>query len=261
MRELREARAHLERSIGTPSEQDAIDRYVESIGLLMLVGTDRDVRREGISLTGAALFEIETQEPGAPGLHPPDIGAGGLRERLQELGFDAPTTERVLSRFWLRMRRSAMRSSGLVSGSSSGAEVAFDPGLVQKEDELPWLLFRAKELTRGQAPDSRDLLTVLFEPNLRSALVLSLLNVAPDFLDSSAVDHIDRVAQRDLLERVTNGARDEARQLGDRVVGSEHVLIGLLRESQTWAAAELTRRGASLERTRATVRDLRSSLE
>jgi RNA polymerase sigma factor (sigma-70 family) len=60
-------------------------------------------------------------------------------------------------------------------------------------------------------------------------------------------------------ERVCNyHAYSEARELGDRFVGTEHQLLGVIREGNSRAARLLISRGADLERTREAVQSVRA---
>ena len=65
-----------------------------------------------------------------------------------------------------------------------------------------------------------------------------------------------------MFERFTNEARNvvicaqqEARRLGHDCTGTEHVLLGLVREGEGLAALVLTKLGADLEAVRAGVLD------
>src|SRR5438067_825444 len=52
-------------------------------------------------------------------------------------------------------------------------------------------------------------------------------------------------------KRVVTQAVDEARQFGHAYIGTEHLLLGLLREEETIAHSVLTRLGVTLEEARA----------
>ena len=65
-----------------------------------------------------------------------------------------------------------------------------------------------------------------------------------------------------MFERFTNGARNvvmaaqqEARRLGHDCIGTEHILLGLVREGEGLAALVLTKLGVDLEAVRARVLD------
>jgi ornithine carbamoyltransferase (EC 2.1.3.3) len=60
-------------------------------------------------------------------------------------------------------------------------------------------------------------------------------------------------------KRVLDLAYDEARQMGDTEVGSEHLLLGLIREAGGGAADLLTSMGVQLETARQAVRTLRTT--
>src|SRR5579875_1111943 len=57
-------------------------------------------------------------------------------------------------------------------------------------------------------------------------------------------------------KRVIDLAYDEARQLGNNYVGTEHLLLGLIREDEGLAGRVLTKLGVDLDRTRAEVQYL-----
>ena len=57
-------------------------------------------------------------------------------------------------------------------------------------------------------------------------------------------------------KRVIDLAYDEARQLNNNYIGTEHLLLGLIREGEGLAGRVLSRLGVDLERTRAEVRRL-----
>jgi len=65
-----------------------------------------------------------------------------------------------------------------------------------------------------------------------------------------------------MFERFTNEARNvvmaaqqEARRLGHDCIGTEHILLGLVREGEGLAALVLTKLGVDLEAVRARVLD------
>src|SRR5438270_9853256 len=60
-------------------------------------------------------------------------------------------------------------------------------------------------------------------------------------------------------KRVIDLAYDEARQLDNNYIGTEHILLGLIREEEGLAGKVLNKLGASLEKTREIVLDLQDS--
>ena len=59
-------------------------------------------------------------------------------------------------------------------------------------------------------------------------------------------------------ENVIALAYAEARQLGNAYIGTEHLLLGLLREEAGLAAKVLTEHGATLDRVRQEVQSMQS---
>lgn len=66
-------------------------------------------------------------------------------------------------------------------------------------------------------------------------------------------DKLDRFTKRS--RQALTLAQDEAQRLGHRYIGTEHLLLGLLREEQGVAAKVLTHMGVSLERVRQMVEE------
>lgn len=62
--------------------------------------------------------------------------------------------------------------------------------------------------------------------------------------------HLTKMAQSADTRQVIQFAIDEARKLGHRYVGTEHLLLGILREGQTVAAMTMVQRGVKLEQLR-----------
>ena len=60
-------------------------------------------------------------------------------------------------------------------------------------------------------------------------------------------------------KRVIDLAYDEARQLGNNYIGTEHLLLGLIREGEGLAGRVLAKLGVELERTRLVVTDLQDN--
>ena len=98
--------------------------------------------------------------------------------------------------------------------------------------------------------------------------ILNLLGVGPGRIRSE----IERVIARGdgsaraklqltpRAKRVIDFAHIEARQLNDPYIGTEHLLLGLLRVDEAFAARALDKLGITLEGVRATLSDLRSGL-
>lgn len=60
-------------------------------------------------------------------------------------------------------------------------------------------------------------------------------------------------------KRIIDLAYDEARQLSNNYIGTEHILLGLIREAEGLAGRVLTKLGVTLERTREEVRKLQDN--
>ena len=60
-------------------------------------------------------------------------------------------------------------------------------------------------------------------------------------------------------KRVIDLAYDEARQISNNYIGTEHILLGLVREGEGLAGRVLAKLGVELERTRREVRELQDS--
>ncbi|MFQ5410897.1 MAG: Clp protease N-terminal domain-containing protein [Phycisphaerae bacterium] len=71
--------------------------------------------------------------------------------------------------------------------------------------------------------------------------------------------HQTKMAQRDDTRQAIQFAIDEARKLGHKYVGTEHLLLGVLREGSNIPARLLTDRGIKLERLREEVLTLLGS--
>ena len=66
-------------------------------------------------------------------------------------------------------------------------------------------------------------------------------------------DRLDRFTKR--ARQALTLAQDEAKRLGHGVIGTEHLLLGLLREGQGTAAKVLTRMGVDLDQMRQMVEE------
>lgn len=70
------------------------------------------------------------------------------------------------------------------------------------------------------------------------------------------VDVVEKLLQSAEVKAAINHAIEEARALHHNYVGTEHLLLGLLHDSETIAAQVLTNLGLNIEATRNAVRDL-----
>ena len=61
---------------------------------------------------------------------------------------------------------------------------------------------------------------------------------------------MDKQSPTPLAKKVIEYAIEEARSLNDKYIGTEHILLGLLRESEGTAAQVLVNLGVSIERVR-----------
>jgi ornithine carbamoyltransferase len=106
------------------------------------------------------------------------------------------------------------------------------------------------------------LLGLLREPDSIALLVLEHLGASPGRLRTELELQLPRASTAvgtDLelnpsAKAVMNSAYEEARRLEDHYVGTEHVLLGLIRQQDSVAARILTRQGAELDRARTEVR-------
>lgn len=104
------------------------------------------------------------------------------------------------------------------------------------------------------------LLGIIAEPDSGAAIVLGQLGVDSDDI-RSAISYIVRDGSAMILEprftqraqRAIALARDEARRLDATTPGTEHLLLGLLREGSNIAATILERLGVAFARVRTVV--------
>lgn len=109
------------------------------------------------------------------------------------------------------------------------------------------------------------LLALLREPDNVAARVLDRLGINLEHLRFELERHLQRGERKGLQEtqltprakRVIDLAYDEARLLGDNYIGTEHLLLGLIREEEGLAGRVLNQMGVDRERTRAEVKKLR----
>ena len=83
---------------------------------------------------------------------------------------------------------------------------------------------------------------------LNQLLIEALSNYQPTWIPGKHLSRLNEHAQR-----VLTLAREEAQSFNHHYIGTEHVLLGLLREQQGLAAQVLSTLGVELEATRATV--------
>lgn len=110
------------------------------------------------------------------------------------------------------------------------------------------------------------LLGLIREPNSVAARVLERLGVSLEQLRLELKRHLHRGERKEVQEtqltprakRVIDLAYDEARLLGDSYIGTEHLLLGLIREGEGLAGRVLGEMGVDLERTRAELKKLRA---
>jgi ATP-dependent Clp protease ATP-binding subunit ClpC len=126
------------------------------------------------------------------------------------------------------------------------------------------LLLAQEEARQMQYPfvgTEHILLGLLREGEGVAAKVLTEIGVDPDTVRSGVQQLVEpgqgQVAQEVTLtpraKRVLELAIDEARRLGHNYVGTEHLLLGLIREGEGIAARVLAASGVELERVRASV--------
>jgi ATP-dependent Clp protease ATP-binding subunit ClpA len=112
------------------------------------------------------------------------------------------------------------------------------------------------------------LIALLRESNTVAGEVLRRLNVALDPVRELVISAANRAAeQRIPVQQIIPTSRvktvieisfEEAREMGDRFVGTEHLLLGLLIEGEGVAAHVLQDLGASLERVREAIASVRT---
>lgn len=107
------------------------------------------------------------------------------------------------------------------------------------------------------------LIGIVDEVHGRAAVVLGDLGVEPSKV-RSAIEFIIGRGPRPVVgevgltprgNRAVDLAREEARRLGDPLVGTQHLLLGLIREGEGIAAGVLESLGVNLERVRARLLD------
>src|SRR3990170_978478 len=119
----------------------------------------------------------------------------------------------------------------------------------------------AKRLNHSAVGTEHILLGIIREGEGVASKVLESLNIVPDRVRAEIESAIGRgertpyeeVAFTPRAKKVLELALDEARRLGHNYIGTEHLLLGLIREGEGVAARVLEAMGADLERVRAQV--------
>jgi ATP-dependent Clp protease ATP-binding subunit ClpC len=119
----------------------------------------------------------------------------------------------------------------------------------------------AKRLNHSAVGTEHILLGIIREGEGVASKVLESLNISPERVRAEVESAIGRgertpyeeVAFTPRAKKVLELALDEARRLGHNYIGTEHLLLGLIREGEGVAARVLEAMGADLERVRAQV--------
>ena len=122
----------------------------------------------------------------------------------------------------------------------------------------------AKRLNHSAVGTEHILLGVVREGEGVASKVLESLNISPERVRAeieSAIGRGERSPQEEVAftpraKRVLELALDEARRLGHNYIGTEHLLLGLIREGEGVAARVLEAMGADLERVRSKIVNL-----
>ena len=122
----------------------------------------------------------------------------------------------------------------------------------------------AQQLNHNYMGTEHLLLGLLGKPDGVAYKMLEYMGVQPDTV-RAAVMHIigrgDRIVLGEIgltprSKKAIELAVDEARRLNQHFVGTEHLLLGLIREGEGIAAAVLKSAGVTLERARSALRDM-----
>ncbi|MCR4277447.1 MAG: hypothetical protein NUV80_04555 [Candidatus Berkelbacteria bacterium] len=116
----------------------------------------------------------------------------------------------------------------------------------------------AKESSGGFVSTEHQLLGLLKNKEGAPAKILREMGVNPDMLIADIVQNMPHAESGYIsvpiltprAKRVVDYAFDEAEQLNDKVVGVEHLLLALIRETDGTAGRYLAKHGAELERAR-----------
>ncbi|MBI3998050.1 MAG: AAA family ATPase, partial [Armatimonadetes bacterium] len=119
----------------------------------------------------------------------------------------------------------------------------------------------AKRLNHSAVGTEHILLGIIREGEGVASKVLESLNISPERVRAEIEGAIGRgerapheeVAFTPRAKKVLELALDEARRLGHNYIGTEHLLLGLIREGEGVAARVLEAMGADLDRVRAQV--------
>ena len=119
----------------------------------------------------------------------------------------------------------------------------------------------AKRLNHSTVGTEHILLGIIREGEGVASKVLASLNINPERVRAeieSAIGRGERIPYEEVAftsraKKVLELALDEARRLGHNYIGTEHLLLGLIREGEGVAARVLEAVGADLERVRSQV--------
>jgi ornithine carbamoyltransferase len=118
----------------------------------------------------------------------------------------------------------------------------------------------AAKLNQGCVDTQHLLMGMIRESDSVAALILGRLGVGLETIRERLAPHLVRGAHADpeiqltaSAKRVVDLAYDEAQELNNQYIGTEHLLLGLIREEKGAAGQVLKALGASLERAREAV--------
>jgi ATP-dependent Clp protease ATP-binding subunit ClpC len=122
----------------------------------------------------------------------------------------------------------------------------------------------AKRLNHSAVGTEHILLGTVREGEGVASKVLESLNISPERVRAeieSAIGRSERTPDEEVTftpraKKVLELALDEARRLGHNYIGTEHLLLGLIREGEGVAARVLEAMGADLERVRSQIANL-----
>jgi len=209
--------------------------------------------------------------------------AGGLAARvLAELGADLPGARRAV--YAMHEKLEAEKSGqGLGSGQpedQEGRARLFEPTAQEKHSMWQRFTERARRVVFfGQEEAARLGENYVGTEHLLLGLVRDMDSVGSQILEELAIPlaqvraDIERLVQRgqgnlgqDMqltprAKRVIDLAYEEARELNNNYIGTEHLLLGLIREGDGLAARVLVKLGADLEATRRLVAEKNAKLD
>ena len=119
----------------------------------------------------------------------------------------------------------------------------------------------AKRLNHSAVGTEHILLGIIREGEGVASKVLESLNISPERVRAEiegAIGRGDRVPHEEVAftppaKKVLELAMDEARRLGHNYIGTEHLLLGLIREGESVAARVLEAMGVAIHRARVQV--------